>query len=976
MEYRYSASFLKLWHSCKFRVFCKISNQKQDEVDSSYGNAGTVVHQIMEYYYEHLFNINPKLALIELEQQFNRLWEEANILNPKINQNLYWLSVINAVKLNLKATGIEQEYLVTAPFNGIAYVDVENTKEHWLGDWKTATYKASKLEGFKEQLKFYAYVYNQKHNTIPMTWVYFNKVNKIFKYHWTKENLQTFENEILTIDKELQSRISNMDFPRSPSRTNCFFCPYKLLCSSDKLREQKSPIYEIVFNLKKHKLLIEGSIPDIIHRKIEKEINYLLKNAHFMILALQKRGIKYDGIKRLYRRRNYGGETTIGYMHLCNRILKEYAHSQGYKFSLTIKDFRNQEVLKNTISIPKKLNIPFELYDFQKEAVKALIKYRWGICEIGTGGGKTAIAAECIRQLKLRTLFVIDNKDLLMQTKDEYEKMLNIKCGIVGMGKKEWDKPIILATIQTLAKYVKEFANELAQFPLVIYDECLGGTTKISTEDGKKKIQTIVKEEYKGKVLSYNHENECYEWKKILAHYKTEKRRNGYRIYIKNRNKPIRGTAEHKLFTEKGYMKMQDLKVGDFLLQSKQHWSIKSKHKRSGSNNPAYTGIRKGDGRRIFARGKYQYEHQKVFCEYYNIEYIPTEFCIHHLDHNPQNNKIENLLLMTDFAHKSYHKSYPNNDFVLDKEKEKQLDRIKELQKLQPKTIQEKLIPREIIRIEISKAHTGINFYDIEVEDNHNFFANGILSSNCQILAAKSFEILSKYLINSRFRLGFSATPRRDDGNDNLIYANTGQVVYKLNAKNLIAKNVLVNPIAIFYKYKSESVVTDNWQSEYEEGLVNNLKRNHIIIKLANDYAKEGKQVMILSTRIKHCEYLQNIIEDSKLIFGKTDDKIRYDVLEDFKEGKFKILIGNIKIFNKGLNIKNLNVVINAAGNLGEVITIQTIGRALRKSPGKKEALYLDFIDNGNYLHEHSMSRIEALKNEEYTVKILEWKNI
>ena len=717
MEYRYSASFLKLWRTCKFRVFCKISEQAQDgSVDTSYGDAGNVVHHTMQYYYDNLYEIDINSALVELEQHFNVLWEQADIQNPKINQNLYWLSVINGVKLKLKATGVEREYNMTDPFTAIAYVDIENTDENWIGDWKTSTYKSSKLKEYKEQLKFYAYIYWKKTGIIPMTWVYFNKVNKIFKYKWTESSLKVLEQEIIAIDKELQQRIKDMDFPRSASRTNCFFCPHKLLCSTDKLREAKSPEYEVTFNLKKHKLMIEGSIPDIVHRKIEKEVNYLVKNAKFIILAMKKRGINYDGIKRLYRRREYGGETTIGYMHLCHRILKEFAHSQGKKFSLTIKDWRNQDILNEHIEMPDELNIPFELYDFQKDAVDALIKYRWGICEIGTGGGKTVIATECIRRLKYRTLFVIDNKDLLMQTKDEYEKMLGVKCGVVGMGQREWDYPIVLSTIQTLAKHAKEFTGELSKFPVVVYDET-------------------------------------------------------------------------------------------------------------------------------------------------------------------------------------------------------------------------------------------------------------------HIVASKSFEIISKHLSNTKYRFGFSATAKRDDGNDNLIYANSGQVVYKLNAKNLIAKNVLVNPIATFYKYKSEITVTDNWQTEYEDGIVNNLKRNHMIIKLANDYAKAGKQVMVLCKRIKHCEALTEIIEDSKLIYGGTKDDIRYDVLEEFKAKKYKVLVGNISIYNKGLNIKGLDVVINAAGNAGDVVTIQTIGRALRKSPGKKEAFYIDYIDNGDYLYEHSMSRIQALKNEEYTVEIKEWKD-
>ena len=70
-----------------------------------------------------------------------------------------------------------------------------------------------------------------------------------------------------------------------------------------------------------------------------------------------------------------------------------------------------------------------------------------------------------------------------------------------------------------------------------------------------------------------------------------------------------------------------------------------------------------------------------------------------------------------------------------------------------------------------------------------------------------------------------------------------------------------------------------------------------------------------------------------------------------------------------------MNTLINASGNAGEVATVQMIGRELRKSPGKDKAYYLDFIDNGTYLKAHSLARIKALKNEDYTVKIVSLKD-
>ena len=272
--------------------------------------------------------------------------------------------------------------------------------------------------------------------------------------------------------------------------------------------------------------------------------------------------------------------------------------------------------------------------------------------------------------------------------------------------------------------------------------------------------------------------------------------------------------------------------------------------------------------------------------------------------------------------------------------------------------------------LSIEKISKEKNFYDIEVEDNHNFFANGILSSNCHIIASKSFETVSKYLVNTKYRFGFSATAKRDDGNDNIIYAHTGEVVYRRRAQDLIKDNVLVDPEATFFNYGSKIVVSDNWQNEYADGIVGSDLRNNTIKKLAEKCINDGKQVMILTKMVRHGDWFKKNIKGADLIYGKTDDDLRVEILDDFKAGKLKCLVGNLKIFNKGINIKNLDVLINAAGNAGDVLTVQTIGRVLRKNPGKTKAYYYDFMDAGEYLHKHSLSRINALKGEDYTVTI------
>jgi len=712
-EFNWSPSLIKVWKQCKLRAFCKITRRELDtEVDSSYGDAGTLVHTVLEQHYRESTELPLPEAIQEGKNHLNGLWEihEEKVRNPKIIKDEYILSVINGIRLKLTPDILEHEFRFSEPVSFRGFADIIDTKKDYIGDWKTSKYKAAKVRDYKEQMKYYAWAYRKEFGRTPkLCWVMFNKSDKIFKWKFSDELLDEVEKELIEMNEEFKERWKTMDFPRGESKLNCFFCPWKRTCSSDFMREKTSDKEEIKLHLKGNKLVIEGTIPELTHKKCEAAINYTVKNAFFITQAMAAKGQKWDGIKRLYKRKAYGADTFIGYLEKVYSILK-----QDLNASFSIIDHRDKAVIETKIVMPDKLNIEFDWYYFQPEAIKALIRYRWGICKIGTGGGKTAIAAECIRQIRGKTIFIIDNKDLLLQTKEEYEEMLEMKIGIVGLGLREWDNDIILSTIQTLAKFAKEFAPKLAQFNVMIGDE----------------------------------------------------------------------------------------------------------------------------------------------------------------------------------------------------------------------------------------SH---------------------------IWAAKSFEKISKYLINTKYRLCFSATPKRDDGNTNTMFAHCGEVVYSKSTKELIKEGFLVQPKVIFYRYNSKVNVTDNWQSEYQDGIVDNDIRNDLIIQLAKEQIALGKQVMILCTRTAHCKmFLKALGEDARLIFGKTKDYIRTDVRNAFKKGEFPLLIGNLRIFNKGLNIKNLDVIINASANKGETTTVQTIGRPLRNSPGKEEALYIDFIDSGEYLKAHSNSRIKALKEEEHEVVINE----
>ncbi|MFW6028989.1 MAG: DEAD/DEAH box helicase [Halanaerobiales bacterium] len=136
----------------------------------------------------------------------------------------------------------------------------------------------------------------------------------------------------------------------------------------------------------------------------------------------------------------------------------------------------------------------FEPRHYQRTAIDNIKKYKRGICQIATGGGKTSvIASKTTQELGQWTMFVVHTKVLLHQAKREFEKNLGIDVGIIGDGEFSI-KPVTVAMIQTVrsklkSPQVKAWANKVE---VIFVDEC-----HHIAADSYQEIMKSFKSEYK-----------------------------------------------------------------------------------------------------------------------------------------------------------------------------------------------------------------------------------------------------------------------------------------------------------------------------------------------------------------------------------------------------------------------------------------------------------------------------------------------
>jgi superfamily II DNA or RNA helicase len=230
------------------------------------------------------------------------------------------------------------------------------------------------------------------------------------------------------------------------------------------------------------------------------------------------------------------------------------------------------------------------------------------------------------------------------------------------------------------------------------------------------------------------------------------------------------------------------------------------------------------------------------------------------------------------------------------------------------------------------------------------------------------YSILKNKILNAEYIIGLTGSPMRN-GSDTLeMNAMVGFPIVEYTTKWGEDNGWLVPTKCYFIKMPKKNVITDTYHNNYKNEITFNLERNKIIAEITEKF--KGKKILILTKIIEHGEILNSMIEGSFLINSKIDIKSRKQQMEDFKSDKGGVMIAGIKIAGAGLDIKNLDCVINVSAHKSIVDSIQLVGRVKRTCIGKKYGYLIDFYDFGNF-QKASIERINALRKFKNNIDIV-----
>ena len=238
----------------------------------------------------------------------------------------------------------------------------------------------------------------------------------------------------------------------------------------------------------------------------------------------------------------------------------------------------------------------------------------------------------------------------------------------------------------------------------------------------------------------------------------------------------------------------------------------------------------------------------------------------------------------------------------------------------------------------------------IERMNEHGEFKYVIIDEVHQ--ANRQSLIISSKIPNANI-LGFTATPFNMDLKE--IFKNG--ISFERNTLDMIEAGYLVEPRAYRVKTDTDISKVKAVNGEFSQGeletTINNSGRNLSILKAYKKIAKKRKSTIVFCAGVQHAIDMAKIFKDSGIeaeyLSGDTSPEDRKRIIEDFKNGKIKILT-NCQVLTTGFDAPNTDCIIFASPTISKTKYVQCLGRGLRLSKGKRDCLILDFVDEmGNH---------------------------
>ena len=219
--------------------------------------------------------------------------------------------------------------------------------------------------------------------------------------------------------------------------------------------------------------------------------------------------------------------------------------------------------------------------------------------------------------------------------------------------------------------------------------------------------------------------------------------------------------------------------------------------------------------------------------------------------------------------------------------------------------------------------------------------------------------------VASRYVLGLSRRPQRSDGLTGLMLAHVGPILHTIETLHIAGEIRHGNQLFKIHKSSFSFTYNDN-HSEMITDLCHDNERNQLIAEDILYEASHAKsKVWVISERIQHLQALKKLVSSAyqtsvAIITGKTTDKERERICDQFEKGKLKVIMTTLKGVENA-QIKRTNALIVASPFKYDFPLITAMG-ALHGDSMKGAPIIHDYADQPEILKISLKQRIRGYR--------------
>ena len=275
--------------------------------------------------------------------------------------------------------------------------------------------------------------------------------------------------------------------------------------------------------------------------------------------------------------------------------------------------------------------------------------------------------------------------------------------------------------------------------------------------------------------------------------------------------------------------------------------------------------------------------------------------------------------------------------------------------------------------------------YNLHIEDNHNYFANGSLVSNCHLAKASSLTGMFENMTDVKYRIGTTGTIDNSQVNQLQLEGIMGPVHRVITTRQLMDSNrvVQLDIKCLLLKYPEEvrKIYSGMKYQEEMDFIVSHEGRNKFITNLA--LKQDGNTLVLFQFVAKHGKVLHKMIqerlEDGRKLFfvsGEVNAEEREYIRKECENESNAIIVASFGTFSTGVNIPSIENIIFSSPTKSKIRNLQSIGRGLRLREGKTSCILYDIADDlswkssKNHTLGHFSERVKTYSEEQFDLKL------